>query len=206
MVNDELVCRSQRGDRAAQHEIYIRTSDRILRLLTRISGNYQDALDLAQETYVRAFTRISQFDGRASFETWLSRIAINLAIQHARRSGLARRKVQLLLRSDSTTFDPTQEHREVLEQALNRLTVQDRALLVLRYQEDYDYRTIAELTGCSIGTVGSRLNRARRRVRELLGPREEKPSAKHPIGAAEAGIRPTRSVTGHSQPKLRSEQ
>lgn len=206
MINDELVSGSRRGDRAAQLEIYALTSSRILRLLTRISGNYQDALDLTQDTYVRAFTRISQFDGRASFETWLSRIAVNMAIQHVRRRGLERKKMQSLRRLETTTSDHDHHNQEVLEQALGGLTIQDRALLILRYQEGYDYRTIAELTGCSLGTVGSRLNRARRHVRELLKSKEEKSNAKHPISKVEIGIGASRSDGALSQPVLRPER
>ena len=90
MIEQELVERCRRGDRSAEHEVYTRTADRIYRLLVRVTRSSDAALDLAQETYVRAFTRIGQFDGQSSFYTWLCRIAINEALQLLRRREIAR--------------------------------------------------------------------------------------------------------------------
>jgi RNA polymerase sigma-70 factor (ECF subfamily) len=168
MIDQDLIERCRRGDRSAQHEVYIQTADRLYRLLLRVAGNSADAEDLAQEAYIRAFTRIAQFDGRSSFYTWLCRIAINQALQHGRRPKLVADDldaVDSLARPDNG--DPADTRFDV-EDALAKLPALDRSILLLRYQEGLDYRTIAEVTGCPSGTVASRLNRARDRIRELF--------------------------------------
>lgn len=168
MIDQGLIERCRQGERSAQQEVYIQTAGRLFRLLLRVTGNPADAEDLAHDTYVRAFTRIGQFQGKSSFYTWLCRIAINQALQHRRRA----------LR---TTYDPdalgslagsengdSADTRIDLEDALAQLPLLDRSMLILRYQEGLDYRTIAEVTESPAGTVASRLYRARHRVRALL--------------------------------------
>jgi len=169
MIESELVDRCRRGERSARHEIYTRTVERVYRLVLRITGNRDDAFDLVQETYIRAFTRANQFDGRSSFETWLCRIAINQALQNQRRVALGDRATASMNgRNTPPTANPAHDQKIDVEDALARLPEADRAMLVLRYQEGLDYATIADLTGCAPGTVASRLNRARERVREML--------------------------------------
>ena len=196
MIEYELVDRCRRGERSAQHEIYTRTVERVYRLVLRITGNRDDAFDLVQETYVRAFTRANQFDGRSSFETWLCRIAINQALQNQRRVALGDRATASMNgRNTPPAANPAHDQKIDVEDALARLPEADRAMLVLRYQEGLDYAAIAELTGYPPGTVASRLNRARERVRELLkksyAASEENQRAVHPI---------TRSNEGSAQP------
>ncbi|RME38752.1 MAG: sigma-70 family RNA polymerase sigma factor, partial [Planctomycetota bacterium] len=81
----DLIARCRQGDRNARRTLFERTSDRIYRLLLRMTGNADDAFDLAQETYLRAFTEIGKFDGRSNVATWLYRIAVNEALQCLRR-------------------------------------------------------------------------------------------------------------------------
>ena len=85
MTEEELVQRCCDGDRQAESELYARTSRRIYRLLLRMTGSEEAASDLAQETYLRAFARIVDFDARSTIATWLYRIAVNEAPQHRRR-------------------------------------------------------------------------------------------------------------------------
>jgi RNA polymerase sigma-70 factor (ECF subfamily) len=173
------------GDREAQRTLYVRTSDRIYQLLLRMTGSHDTAFDLTQETYLRAFTRISQFDGRSSVATWLYRIGVTEALQLLRR---AKR-----IRGDLTDNDAEASVASAAEQSDLRLDVgtalaaldpTDRSVLLLRYQQGLDYRAIAEIVGCAEGTVASGLNRARQRLRQRLGksyaPREETEPAKHP--------------------------
>jgi RNA polymerase sigma-70 factor (ECF subfamily) len=166
----ELVDRCRRGDRQAREEIYTRTSEHIYRLLLRMTRNPDDAFDLAQETYVRAFSRIEDFGGHSSLGTWLFRIAINEALQFARRSERERRKLRRVPASDGAESDTSTRSTAALDvrDALQALPTADRAVLLLRYQEGLDYRAIAETIGCSEGTVASRLSRARRRMKEFL--------------------------------------
>lgn len=159
----------RRGERAAQHELYAHTSERIYRVLLKITRNSERAFDLAQETYLKAFSKITQFDGRSSLATWLYRIAVNEALYAARRAAVADCAAETLrstLRMVAED-DPSATRLDVVE-ALAQLPETDRTILVLRYQEGLDYAAITEITGLADGTIASRLNRARRRVRDFL--------------------------------------
>ena len=200
MTESELVARCQQGDREAQRELYARTSERIYRLLVRMTGSGDTALDLAQDTYLRAFTRIAQFDGRSSLATWLYRIAVTQALQFLRRERRLRAKLQA--DSSQTPIDTSGEQaiaRLDLNEAMAALQPTDRAILLLRYQEGLDYRAIAKVAACAEGTVASRLHRARERLRKILGksyaPPEESEAAGH---QRDRGIGPAgpRSVAG----------
>lgn len=185
MIEYDLVEQCRRGERSAQQEVYSRTVERIYRLVLRITGNHDDASELVQDTYIQAFTRADQFDGRSTFETWLCRVAINTALQDKRRRALRDRTASSLNGRSRPPDDSTRDQKMDVEEALARLSETDRVMLVLRYQEGLDYAAIADLTGCAPGTVASRLNRARERVRELLKEsyalREDKPGDVHPI-------------------------
>lgn len=184
MIEPELIERCRRGDPFARREIYLRTSNQVFRILSRIAGNPDDARDFAQETYVRAFTSLATFDGRSSLETWLCRIAINEALRRRRRLRLEQREIAARAddaRRRTTEADPDRVFD--VRDALARLEPEERALLTLRYQEGFDYRTIAEIFDCPPGTVASRLNRARARLREFLAaynPAEETRTPAHP--------------------------
>jgi len=185
MTEHELLEQCRAGDPQARHEFYTATADRVYRLLLRMTGNADDAFDLAQETYLKAFAAIDRFDGRATFATWLYRIAVNEALQFLRsaRQEVARQRDQAL---DDQLDDATDVVAIRLDMggALAALSSEDRAILLLRYQEDLDYRAIAEALGCPGGTVASRLNRARERLRAKLAPgyesREERGVVRHP--------------------------
>lgn len=196
MIEYELIERCRRGERSAQHEIYTRTVERVYRLVLRITGNRDDAFDLTQETYVRAFTRADQFDRRSSFETWLCRIAINQALQNQRREALGDRATASMNgRNTTPTTNPAHDQRIDVEDALIQLPEADRALLFLRYQEGLNYAAIAESTGYPPGTVASKLNRARERVRELLKKSYAAPEENHRL------VHPIiRSTEGPAQP------
>ena len=181
----ELVKLCRQGNREAQRELYERTSERIYRLLLRMTGNPDDAFDLAQDTYVKAFTRIEQFDGRSSVETWLYRVAVNEALQHLRRAGRNRAKRRdlappIVAGTDNDVGDIRLDIRD----AVNALSPSDRAMIFLRYQEGLDYQAIAQVCDCATGTVASRLNRARGEMRSYLqksyGLREVRRRAWHP--------------------------
>ncbi len=165
----DLVERCREGDREAQRELYDRTSGRIYGLLLRMTANPDDAFDLAQETYLKAFSRICQFDGRSSVATWLYRVAVNEALQFLRRAGQTREKLQEFAPEHGTEPDVEQSTiRLDVSDAIATLPPNDRAMLLLRYQDGLDYRAIAEVVGCAAGTVASRLNRARQGLREIL--------------------------------------
>lgn len=132
----------------------------------------QDAPDVTQQTFLRAFTRLDQYDGQAKFETWLYRLAVNEALQFLRK-----RKRWNRMALDDNNYEPadesqplgaTTEKKEVLEQALSRLDPELRSVFLLKESEGLSYHDIAEATGIPEGTVGSRLNRARAELQQNL--------------------------------------
>ncbi len=134
-----------------------------------MTGNPDDASDLTQETYVKGFQRLDQFDGRSAVASWLYRIAINEALQFRRRQNVGTAKLRALAPNRPTeAHRPTTDLRLDLGHALAELPPDDQAVLLLRYQEELDYRSISEVLQCAEGTVASRLNRARDRLREIL--------------------------------------
>ncbi len=193
MDEAELVEGCQRGDRAAQHQLYERYGERIYRLTLRLTGNAQDAFDLTQETFVRAFQRIAAFDGRAGVGTWLYRIATNEALQLFRRRRTEQRHLQAFAEQKAAAADPTSApSRLEIDDALARLSESHRAILILRYQEGLSYDEIAEALDVAPGTVASRMNRARAQLRAILAgepstPKEEAADPPHPTGAATGG-------------------
>jgi RNA polymerase sigma-70 factor (ECF subfamily) len=163
----ELAHRCQRGDREAQRTLYDSTAVQVYRVLLRMTGGSDEAFDLTQESYLRVFRGIHAFDGRSRLSTWVYRIAVNEGLQFLRRRRAASRPFP-----KGTFVRPEPAHPHVrldVQQALGNVDPCDRAILVLRYQEGLDYREIAGILQCAEGTVGSRLNRARNRLRELLG-------------------------------------
>jgi len=177
VTESELIDGCRKGACEARRELYARTSERIYQLTLRMTGNPEDAFDLAQNTYLRAFARIGSFDGRSSLATWLYRIAVNEALQFLRRADRVRPN-RLPIENDvegSPNDNPIIARMDVSE-ALASLEPADRTILLLRYQEGLDYKAIATVMACAEGTVASRLNRARKKIRELLGksyrPRE----------------------------------
>jgi RNA polymerase sigma-70 factor (ECF subfamily) len=159
--------------------------DRIYNLVLRLCGNASDAEELAQETFLKALENIAQFRGNSRFYTWLFRIAANLAIS-ARRRG-ARIKFHPLAASDdgdgqiglearlADSREPSPQHAAASAEtaaavlrALEELDEEARLVVVLRDVEDMDYSQIAEVLDLPVGTVKSRLHRARCLLKEKL--------------------------------------
>lgn len=178
----DLVKAAQQGDMEAFEELVARHRDKIFARAYSVVRNEEEAVDLSQEAWVKAWQRLKQFQGEASFTTWMTRIVINLCLDHLRR--------QKRLRTDSldemedgsggverhmppVTFNPTErlersELRRRIDQAMDQLTVAHRTVLVLHEFQQMEYKEIAKTMGCSIGTVMSRLFYARRRLAALL--------------------------------------
>lgn len=164
-----LIERCLAGEREAQRQLFEQTSVRIYRLLLRMTGNPDDAADLTQETYFKGLQRLDQFDGRSAIASWFYRIAVNEALQFRRRQGVGTVKLQAVAPNQPTEAQRPRTDLELdMESALAELAPDDRALLLLRYQEELDYRGIAEALDCAEGTVASRLNRARDKLRGIL--------------------------------------
>ncbi|NOX55600.1 MAG: RNA polymerase sigma factor [Planctomycetes bacterium] len=167
-TTDQLVAACQQQDRDAQQMLYEQFSGRLYRLAVRMVGN-EDADDVTQQIFLQLFRTITQFAGRSGFETWLYRLAVNECLQHLRRR--KRKALQPLLEepaSHQRDAGARVEQRELIEAALERLDPDLRAVFVLREVEQLNYREIADALDLSDGTVASRLNRARKQLREIL--------------------------------------
>lgn len=184
-----LVEQVKAGDMAAFSRLVVKYQDRILNTCWRLIGNLDDARDLAQESFLRAMQSINSFQYKASFYTWLFRIAVNLSISHRRKSA---RQAKLSLHqaegaeprnqaSDlvdqmaSAEPEPSQklsarETQEQVARALDELEDAHRILIVLRDIENFDYQQISEILSLPVGTVKSRLHRARLSLRDRLRP------------------------------------
>jgi RNA polymerase sigma-70 factor, ECF subfamily len=172
----ELIRRCQRGETQAFDELMTRYTASIYRVIYSLTRSHADADDLSQETFIRAYRAIGRFDAQFHFYTWVRRIAVNLCFNYLKR-GRKFLFVPLPLsdgESDSADIaDPKAEAegsslRRDLDMALTRLPVDQRAVFMLRVDEEMSYNEIGDALGIPVGTVMSRLNRARTRLRELL--------------------------------------
>lgn len=164
-----LVPRARDGDRAACRELYRRHSNGIFTLACRMTGDRAEAEDLTQEVFIHAFRGLCGFRGESSFSTWLYRIAIN----HCRSRLRRRRPGELvpLERADvGTEPQRAADLRLLLERAVGELPEGYREVFVLHDVQGMGHGEIAEILGCSAGTVRSQLWKARGRLREMIGP------------------------------------
>lgn len=168
-----LVLRAQRGERAAFGELVTRYMQRAYYTALGLVGNHDDALDLSQEAFARAFRARARIDPERPFFPWLYQIIRRLCFNHTRDQRSRRLKLEKAgsWLTDTTMgrcpLSPEQavirtELREQVGAAIERLPERERETLVLREFEELRYREIAELLGVPIGTVMSRLYRARR--------------------------------------------
>lgn len=172
---EKWVRKAQEGSRRAFDKLVLRYIKRIFRLLYDITGNYEDAQDLTQEAFLRAFLNIRGYRGDAKFHTWLYRIAYNVGIDFERRSRRLSRVEWDSQRQKRTVgpFDPAKNgeytgEREAIEAALQTLTQPQRLSVVLFYYHGFRMREIGEILGCSEGTARVHLFRALRRLRKEL--------------------------------------
>jgi RNA polymerase sigma-70 factor, ECF subfamily len=177
-IETNLIRLAQAGDREAfgilveQHQRYV------YNLALRVVGNPQDAEDLAQEAFVRAWLAMANFRLEAQFRTWLFRIVTNLC--YNRLPGLRRELSELgedclaeVPDEPSPELDPVagleaEETRSYLQEQINRLPESYRLLIVLRYQQNLSYEEIARVVSLPLGTVKTGLFRAKERLRQTL--------------------------------------
>jgi RNA polymerase sigma-70 factor (ECF subfamily) len=177
-----LVRAAQQGDMAAFEELVARHRDKVYARAYSMMRNEDEALDLSQEAWVKGWQRLKQFQGEASFGTWMTRIVINLCLDQLRRQKRHRMESIEEMGEESggverqmpvVTVNPTSgleraELRQRIDRALGQLSNEHRTVLVLHEFEEMEYKKIAETVGCSIGTVMSRLFYARRKLAALL--------------------------------------
>lgn len=174
----ECVKRVQRGDTDFFEVLVRRHQKAIFNLVYRLLGDYDEAAEAAQEVFLSAYKSIGQFRGEANFSTWLYRIGLNHA--STRRKSLNSMH-QHHIPLDNTeviadsAVDPAKnvEHKEIqqrVQQALNRLDPEDARIILLRDLQDVTYEEVAEMLDIPVGTVKSRLHRARQALKTSLAP------------------------------------
>jgi RNA polymerase sigma-70 factor, ECF subfamily len=174
----ELIARAKKGDREAFGALVKRYEHRVVGVALAVVHNQDDALELAQETFVRAYENLRSFESRSSFSTWLYRIAANLAVDFWRREGRhnvlrgedAESELSKISNASGDSFRVASQGElgERLGKALKELTPEHRAVILLREVEGLSYDEISEVLQCPRGTVMSRLHYARNRLREIL--------------------------------------
>lgn len=183
-----LVERCRAGDSVAMERLILKYQNRVYNVILRMCANHDDAAELTQETFVKVIESIDGFRGKSTFYTWLFRIAVNLTLNHCKRvarldvrsldaedydcTGDARQLLRDLL-SDERSPDPATvaQSKEVCELAISSLTKLDdahRTVVVLRDIEGMNYSQIARVLNIELGTVRSRLSRARSNLRQIL--------------------------------------
>jgi len=186
---EKLVARSKNGDIDAFEELVSLYERKIYTITYRLMGNREDASDLAQETFLRAFQSLGGFRGEASFSTWICRIATNVCRDELRkryrlaadsldeRLTLEESQVGRQFASNEPGPDEICERRElqsIIQGFINALSPEFRLTLVLRDILGYSYEEIAKQLDCSPGTVKSRLSRARNYLKDkLLAEKEQ---------------------------------
>lgn len=178
-----LIENAQKGDQDAFAELVNEHQRYVYNLTLRILRDENEALDLAQETFVRAWSALPNFRGQSRFRTWLYRIATNLCYNRLptlRRSlnELGEEIVEELSNPDPRSVNPAyklerQELREYLFQAVDNLDEKYRLLIALRYQDELSYDEIASTLNLPLGTVKTGLFRAKARLRSALENYEE---------------------------------
>jgi len=169
------VAKARGGNAFAFEEIVRRYQRRVYAVAMRVVRRHDVADDVTQEAFLRAYQALGRFDTGRPFGPWICRIAANLAVNHVRSPRAREDELPEDLHDATSGEAPIdglleREAQEVLEQAMGRLPAEQRAVFVLRTAEELSYKEIAEALDISIGTVMSRLSRAREKLRVTLGP------------------------------------
>jgi RNA polymerase sigma-70 factor (ECF subfamily) len=182
-----LVRRCQGGDLEAMSCLIVKYQDRVYNTIYKICQNYDDAAELTQDTFVKVLENINSFRGKSSFYTWLFRVAVNHTLNYCKRRFKlspmsldaendqveeSKQKLQTVL-ADPNGVDPVvvaqqKELSQIIVNLIAQLQEEYRVVLVLRDVEQMTYDEIAEVLEIEIGTVKSRLSRARTKLRQLL--------------------------------------
>jgi RNA polymerase sigma-70 factor (ECF subfamily) len=172
-----LVQRARERDAFAQEELFQRYRNDAYRVAYRLLGHEQDAMDVVQESLIKAFLGLNDFDGRSGFRYWFLRIVANTSLDWGRRR--KRRPKLMIGNSDSGPSDPCleddparrlhqQDLRQALERALGTLSPKIRETFVLFAELGLTYKEIADTQTIAIGTVMSRINAARKKLQKNL--------------------------------------
>ncbi len=181
LSDEQLVVRAREGDSAALEELFLRYRQPVYRLVYRSVRNSDDAEDITQEVFIKAFERLHTFREQSRFSTWLMRIALNLCTDHARmqkrRQELLQKEAAGKLAWMTHPYPPDPDEvvhenivRDLFYQALQQLPEAQRQLIVMRDLEEMEYEEMAHILGCTVGGVKLRVMRARRALKAKLEP------------------------------------
>ncbi len=180
----QLVERAKAGSREAFDEIVFLYREQAYAAAWQVTRNADDALDVTQEAFLRAFKALSSFRGRSKFSTWLHRIVLNTCVDHLRREKKHKNNISMTPSPDDGEnnarvpegmVDPVQRDRvyqqqiqSAVREALTQVSGRQRDVFMLRYYQDLELKEIAEVLRCSEGAVKRHLHRCHQRLRELL--------------------------------------
>ena len=177
-----LVNRTVTGEKEAFEEIVEKYNNKIFNMAFRMTGSYEDASDIAQDTFVKAYFSLNSFKGESELYTWLYRIARNTALDRFKKTK-RRAEVLSIVNDDnsddiiSNISDSTNNPEELYEKqekyanlhnAIQKLSREDREIIIMRDMNGFTYDQISEITKLNIGTVKSRLNRSRAKLKNIL--------------------------------------
>jgi RNA polymerase sigma-70 factor, ECF subfamily len=206
-VETRLIARAKDGDEQAFEALFHAYKPRIYSLCVRMTGDYSEAEDLAQETFLQLFRRISTFRNESAFATWLHRVTVNVVLMHLRRKrvqfvpyeqpdGSQEEPVWREYGAEDRTLVSLIDHI-LIRRAMRQLPEGRRAILVLHDVEGYLHSEISKLQKCSVGNSKSQLSRARWNMRQLLASKN----------SSEAEAAATRMrVRGHRAARLAKEK
>ena len=168
----EAILACQAGDRSAFDRLVERHQREIYRLCFRYVNNHEDASDLAQDSFVKAYKAIGRFRGDSAFSTWLYRIAVNTCLNFRAARRVAQEELSETLADPGTPVVQRMQERERSQQvrdAVSRLPEKQRATLILKIYHDLTHEEVAGILGSSVGTVKANLFHAVGNLRKMLG-------------------------------------
>jgi RNA polymerase sigma-70 factor (ECF subfamily) len=169
----DLINRTIAGEREAFDALVIKHQKPLYSLLYRMVSNHDDAADLLQKSFIKAFTGLGSFERRSSFRTWLYQIAINLAknVYRDRSKAVHVSIDDVIIKRDPRTLDALmqKESRLLLRRALAKLPEKQRLTVILRVQGDRTFAEISEIMGCSLGTAKANYHHGVQKLKELMG-------------------------------------
>jgi RNA polymerase sigma-70 factor (ECF subfamily) len=172
----ELIDRTAAGEREAFNELVIKYQKPLYSLLYRMVSSHEDAADLLQKTFIKAFTSLGSFERRSSFKTWLYQIAINMAknVYRDRSRAMQVPIDEVVIRRNPRTIENMiqKEDRLMLARSLTGLPEKQRLTLMLRVQEDRKFAEIAEIMKCSVGTAKANYHHAVQKLKKKMGGKD----------------------------------
>ena len=172
-----IVERFLSGDESAFEILYSRYHDKVLAISRGILLDSEEAADAVQEIFTLVLRHLHRFDRRSRFSTWLFRVAVNRSIQEARKARHKHKHVALFEAMEAAIPEEHEPENLKIHQAMEKLSPNDRAIIVLFYWEELSLQEIADSLGCNVNAAKTRLYRARERFRVLYEELENAPSA-----------------------------